>query len=342
MLLDCVDPRRRETVSGLGLLRIAVVIPCFRVSRQVADVIARIGPECSVIYAVDDGCPEQSGNTVEERCLDPRVRVLRHDVNQGVGGAMITGFRAALADGYDIVVKVDGDGQIDPALIPNLVTPIANGVADYVKGNRFFNISDVHAMPITRILGNLALSFLTKLSSGYWSLFDPNNGFVAIDARVLAHLPLDKISKRYFFESDMLFRLNTLRARVIDMPMKAVYGDEVSGLAPTKMIPHFFKRHMVNFVKRLFYSYYLRDFSLASLELPIGMFLLVFGFIFGGITWTENGLAGIPTPTGTIMLAVLPILVGLQFLLAFFGYDTTNMPSEPIGQMIGIRAKGVE
>lgn len=334
MLLDHVDPKRSGLVGDLKGPRVAVVIPCFRVSRQVVDVIARVGPECSVIYAVDDGCPEHSGDIIKERCLDQRVRVLWHDVNQGVGGAMITGFRAALADGNDIVVKVDGDGQIDPALIPNLVAPIANGFSDYVKGNRFFNIGDVQMMPKMRVLGNLALSFLTKLSSGYWSLFDPNNGFVAIDARVLEHIPLEKISKRYFFESDMLFRLNTLRARVIDMPMKAVYGDEVSGLAPARIIPYFFKRHIVNLMKRLFYSYYLRDFSLASIELPLGMILLNFGLIFGGITWMENGLAGIPTPTGTIMLAVLPILVGLQFLLAFFGYDTTNIPSEPIGQML--------
>ncbi|WP_323982199.1 glycosyltransferase family 2 protein [Novosphingobium aureum] len=314
---------------------VAVVIPCYRVSRQIADLVARIGPCCHAIYAIDDACPEHSGDALEAACDDPRLTVLRHTVNQGVGGAVMTGYRAALADGHAVVVKLDGDGQMDPALIPALVHPILAGQADYVKGNRFFMVSDVKAMPKGRIAGNLALSFLTKLSSGYWSLFDPNNGFVAIDARVLAHLPLDLIARRYFFESDMLFRLNTLRARVVDMPMRAVYGDEESSLKPLRMIPHFARRHAVNLAKRLGYSYYLRDFTLASIELPLGLLLTLFGAIFGAVTWYRNAGAGIETPTGTVMLAVLPILVGLQLLLAFIGYDTANAPSEPIGPTIG-------
>ncbi|MFM5929935.1 MAG: glycosyltransferase family 2 protein [Novosphingobium sp.] len=320
-------------------LRIAAVLPCYRVADKVLGVIDRIGPECTAIYAVDDCCPEKSGEVITAQCRDPRVKVLRHEANQGVGGAVLTGMRAALADGADIVIKIDGDGQMDPALIPLFVAPIADGRADYVKGNRFFSPEDARGMPLGRLIGNLGLSFLTKLSTGYWSLFDPNNGYVAIDARVLANLPFDKIARRYFFESDMLFRLGTLRARVIDLPMRAVYDDENSSLSPLKMVPHFFGRHMVNTAKRITYSYFLRDFSVASVELVVGTLLFLFGMIFGSYHWLTNMHAGVTTPVGTVMLAVLPVLVGLQFLLAFVGYDVASAPSQPISPMLGSSVK---
>jgi glycosyltransferase involved in cell wall biosynthesis len=314
--------------------KVAVVIPCFRVAAQVADVIARVGPECTAIYVIDDACPERSGEVVRSTVADPRVRVIRHDVNQGVGGAMITGYRTALAEGADIVVKIDGDGQMDPTLIPKFVAPIASGRADYVKGNRFYNLEDVQAMPASRLVGNLALSFLTKLSSGYWGLFDPNNGFVAIDARVLANMPLQKISRRYFFESDMLFRLNIMRAVVFDMPMRAVYEQETSSLIPHRVAPHFLRRHLANVFKRVFYSYFLRDFSMASVELVLGCLLFLFGLTFGSMIWIANGNAGVVSTTGTVMIAVLPLLIGLQLLLAFIGCDIGNAPSQVVGPLI--------
>lgn len=318
--------------------RVAVVMPCYRVGEQVLDLIERIGPEVSTIYAIDDACPEQSGAVIEAACRDPRVTLIRHEVNQGVGGAVMTGFARALADGAEIVIKLDGDGQMNPALIPMFVKPIVEGRADYVKGNRFFSPEDARNMPRTRLAGNLALSFLTKLSTGYWSLFDPNNGYVAIDARVLASLPLDKVSRRYFFESDMLFRLGTLRARVIDLPMRAVYAEETSSLNPTRMISHFGRRHLVNTCKRISYSYFLRDFSVASLELVFGTLLFAFGMMFGAYHWLHALGTGAITPVGTVMLAVLPLLVGLQFLLAFVGYDVANSPAEPVAPLLsGVR-----
>lgn len=337
MRFEPVDLPRNESFPGLA--RVAAVIPCYRVSRQILDLLRAIPADVTAIYVVDDCCPEASGDLVERDCRDPRVTVLRHEVNQGVGGAMITGFRQALADGAEIVVKLDGDGQMDPALLPQFVQPIAWGRADYAKGNRFFNIEDVRAMPKVRVLGNVALSFITKMSTGYWSLFDPNNGYVAIDARVLARLPLDKIDRRYFFESDMLFRLKTLRARVVDVPMEAVYADEASSLSPLRSIPHFLSRHMVNLGKRIGYDYFLRDFSLATLELVFGLLLFGFGAAFGTATWIENGLAGRLTSPGTVMLAVLPMMMGLQLLLAFVGFDMANVPAEPIAPLLGRRAR---
>ncbi|HWJ93415.1 MAG TPA: glycosyltransferase family 2 protein, partial [Telluria sp.] len=229
---------------------IAVVIPSYKVTRHILDVIAGIGPEVSRIYVVDDKCPDKSGDFVRAHCQDPRVTVLEHEVNQGVGGAVMTGYRAAIADGARVIVKVDGDGQMDASLIPAFVAPILAGEADYAKGNRFFNLERITAMPPVRLFGNAVLSLLTKLSSGYWDLFDPTNGYTAIHADAARYLPFDKISRRYFFETDMLFRLNTLGAVVVDVPMDAVYGDEVSNLKVSRIVTEFATKHVRNFLKR--------------------------------------------------------------------------------------------
>jgi len=309
--------------------RIAVVIPSYKVRAHVLDVIKNIGPEVSRIYVVDDCCPEQCGLLVEELCHDSRVVVLRHAINQGVGGAVMTGYQAALADGMDIVVKLDGDGQMDPSLILDFVEPVLVGDADYTKGNRFYDLEKVRVMPGVRLFGNAVLSFMAKLSSGYWNLFDPTNGYTAIHRDVLEHLPMSKISKRYFFETDMLFRLNTLRAVVVDVPMDAKYGDEVSNLKISSVAGEFLVKHIRNFLKRLFYNYYLRDMSLASIELPAGCALLLFGTVFGSYNWIRSIDTGLQSSAGTVMLSALPLIVGLQLVLAFLGHDIKSVPDRP-------------
>ena len=316
-------------------VKIAVVIPCFKVSRHVLGVIERIGPECDRIYVVDDCCPERSGDLVSEQCHDPRVTVIRHAQNQGVGGAVISGYLAAQRDGATIVVKIDGDGQMAPELLPFLVAPILRGTADYTKGNRFFDPEAVRAMPLVRLLGNAALSFMAKLSCGYWDSFDPTNGYTAIHAKLVAHLPWDRISRRYFFESDMLFRLNTLRAVVVDVPMEAHYADEVSSLRVSKVLPEFFAKHLRNSVKRIFYNYFLRDFSTATLSLIVGLLLLGFGLVFGSTQWLAAVRSGTASSAGTVMLAALPTLSGLQLLLAFLNYDIASTPRYPIHPSLG-------
>ena len=250
--------------------KIAVIIPSYKVTAHILDVLARIGPEVAAVYVVDDCCPEGSGDLVEAHCIDSRVKVIRHQVNGGVGAAVITGYMAALDDGMDIMVKIDGDGQMDPGMVPDFVAPILAGEADYTKGNRFFDLEQIQAMPTIRLFGNAVLSFFNKISSGYWNLFDPTNGYTALHRDVARSLPFARISERYFFESDMLFRLNTLQAVVVDIPMNATYGDEVSNLRISKVAGEFFKKHIKNTCKRIFYNYYLRDLSLASLQLPLG------------------------------------------------------------------------
>ena len=226
--------------------KLAVVIPCFNVASQILGVLKRIGPEVARIYVVDDRCPQDSGGVVERGSSDPRVTVIHNTVNKGVGGAVLAGMCRAVEEGATILVKLDGDGQMDPALIPGLVAPIQRAEADYTKGNRFYELEGLREMPTVRVIGNAGLSFLSKASSGYWDIFDPTNGFVAIHHEAFRRLPISKLDQRYFFESDLLFRLYLIRAVVLDIPMTAKYADEVSGFRSRNVILPFFRRHSHN------------------------------------------------------------------------------------------------
>jgi dolichol-phosphate mannosyltransferase len=308
---------------------IAVVIPCYRARDHILDVLSAIGPECQAIYVVDDGCPDKSGELIKAECRDPRVRVLQLERNSGVGGATLAGYRAAIDDGAEILVKLDADGQHDPALIPRLVAMIQRGEADYVKGNRFFELDGLQQMPTIRLIGNSLLSFVNKISTGYWNVFDPTNGFTALHAGVARQLPFQKLSKRYFFESDLLFRLGTLRAVVCDVPMPVHYGDEKSHLRVSEVAGEFAIKHLANTFKRLFYNYYLRDFSVASIEIIVGVASLAWGTSFGLTHWWISGVQqGVAVTSGRVMMAALPILLGVQLILAFLNYDIQNVPRD--------------
>jgi dolichol-phosphate mannosyltransferase len=317
--------------------RVAAILPCYRSGAHVLEVIAAIGPEVDIIICVDDACPDKVGDHIQAHAVDPRVVVLRHAVNQGVGGAVCTGYAHALELGADILVKIDSDGQMDPSEISVLVDPIVRGDADYAKGNRFFNIEDLQGMPVLRLFGNAGLSFLTKLSSGYWSVFDPTNGYTAVHARMIERVPLDKVAKRYFFESDLLFRLGTLRARVADVPMAAIYGDEVSQMDVGKIVIPFFAYNVTNFLKRLFYTYLLRNFSVASLYFLFGVPLTLFGVLFGAQRWIDAVSDARPATSGQVMIAALPILIGVQMVLNFIAYDVENEPRTAVWPLL--RAK---
>jgi hypothetical protein len=238
----------------------------------------------------------------------------------------LRGFAEAAAEDATVIVKLDGDGQMDPAHISSFAAVILSGEADYAKGNRFFEPEGVATMPTSRLVGNAGLSFLAKLSTGYWHSFDPTNGYVAIHGSLIPLLPINKIAKRYFFESDLLFRLGLLGARVVDVPMHGYYGDEVSGLNPYREIPRFAAAHGRNFAKRIFYNYFLRNFSIASIELVLGLALFIFGVVFGALNWGFHQ----PATAGTVMVAALPILLGAQLILAFLNYDIESTPRQAL------------
>ena len=310
-------------------LNIAVVIPCYRVKSHINDVLNNIGPEVNRIYVVDDACPESTGKMVVETNRDSRLKVLFHSQNQGVGGAVRTGYLQALMDGMDVIVKIDGDGQMDPNLILTIARPVLAGRADYSKGNRFSNLESMLKMPKVRLIGNAFLSLMTKFSSGYWSITDPTNGFTAIHRKALEAIDLQKIRTSYFFESDMLFRLNIANCVAVDIPMNSVYGQEKSNLKIHKVMLEFPRLHLVNFFKRLVYRYYLREWSVGSFELPIGFGLLGFGVVFAMQSYQLAVSIGSATTAGQAMASAVAVILGAQLLLSFLALDVQSEPRVP-------------
>jgi hypothetical protein len=206
---------------------------------------------------------------------------------------------------------------------------VVEGNADYSKGNRFDSLENLFGMPKIRIFGNAVLSIWSKVSSGYWTVTDPTNGFTAIHRKALEAINLDKIRKSYFFESDMLFRLSIANCVVADVPMVAVYGEEKSNLRVSKVLFEFPWRHSVNFLKRIFYRYYLREWSVGSFELPLGLVLLIFGTWFGLSSYLAASAAGVATTAGQVTGSAVALILGVQLLLSFLSYDVQSEPRIP-------------
>jgi dolichol-phosphate mannosyltransferase len=324
-----IDTSRDAVPAAQHPPRIAVIIPAYRAAAHIGRVLSRIPASVSHIVVVEDCSPDDTAEVVRN-WRDPRVTLVRHTENQGVGGAVMTGYQAALAQGADILVKMDSDDQMDPGYLGPLIAPLLRGEADYTKGNRFLHTRELHSMPLARRIGNAGLSFMTKLASGYWNIFDPTNGYTAIAAPVARLLRNDSISKRYFFESSVLLELSQLRAVVRDVAMPAIYGDETSSLSVANSLREFAPRLFRGFCRRLFTNYFVRDFSLVALFLLAGVLLTGFGTLWGAYHWYQSIHTGRAAPTGTVMLAVLPIVLGIQFLLQGVIADIQGVPTRPL------------
>jgi glycosyltransferase involved in cell wall biosynthesis len=319
----------RDMDPRLEGARVWLVVPCYRVKSKILDVIAKTPAWVEGIVCVDDACPEQSGDFIEGHAKDPRVVVVRLIQNQGVGGATLAGYAEAAARGAEVMVKVDGDDQMDMGYIAHLVAPILLGEADYAKGNRFTSISHLVQMPGVRVFGNAALSFAAKLSTGYWNIFDPTNGYTAIESQVARTILKKRVSPRFFFETDLLYHLGTLRAVVRDVPMPARYADEVSNLRISAILGPFALKHARNFLQRMLGQYFVRDFNAASLELLFGVALMLFGVGYAA-HYVSVGHHAKAASAGVVMAAALPVILGVQLLLQALNFDVLNVPSRPI------------
>jgi len=310
---------------------IAAVVPAYRVEGQIQAVLRGLPAYLKYVIVVDDASPDRTAALVEAVAKrDRRVILLRHEKNQGVGGAMVSGFRKALDLGAEIIAKVDGDGQMDAGHLPRLLAPLVQGRADYTKGNRFRDFAALRKMPPVRRIGNMGLGFLAKAATGYWNLFDPTNGFLAIRSEVLAQLPLDQIDRGYYFEISMLAHLYLISAVVQDVPMPARYRDEVSNLAVERVLLEFPFKLIGTFVRRVLLKEFLYDFSMVSIYLLVGFPLLMFGVGFGAIKWWQYWRAGVPAPTGTVILPTLSLLLGIQLLLSAVESDLRSVPAQPL------------
>ena len=319
-------PAAALTLEGAGVW---LVIPCYKVGDHILNVLIKAPAWVEGVVCVDDACPDGSGDLIEASVTDPRVFVLRLAINQGVGGATLAGYADAVRRGARVLVKVDGDDQMDLAQAGALVAPILLGEADYAKGNRFTLLTHLTAMPTVRVLGNALLSFAAKLSTGYWNIFDPTNGYTALEANVARLILERRIAQRFFFETDLLYHLGVLRAVVRDVPMPARYANEVSNIRLIDVIGPFAFCHARNFIQRVLGQYFVRDFNAASLELLMGLAALLFGAGYG-LSYIANRAPGQAAPAGVVMLAALPVILGVQFLLQAMNFDVLNVPSRPI------------
>lgn len=309
------------------MFRIAVVIPAYKVEKQIQRVLAKIPAEVDEIIIVDDCSPDGTAQVLAE-ISDKRVHVITHLKNMGVGGAMLSGYSYALNLDCDVVVKLDGDDQMDPAYIEEIIQPIKNHQADYVKGNRFLHQAELAKMPLIRLIGNFGLTFLTKLASGYWNVFDPTNGYTAIGREKLSLLDPKRIARNYFFETSMLCELRKIDAVAQDLPMPAIYQDEKSSISIGRELFVFSGNLTQRFFHRLTRQYFLYNFNAASLYLVLGTLLGLFGFIWGVVKWNQSVQTGIPATTGTVLLAVLPIILAVQFITQAIALDISSVPSE--------------
>ncbi len=327
--------RERGILPDFKKYNIVVVVPCYRVEREIQTVLQGIPKFVKRIIVVDDASPDSTSTVVSAiAAKDKRIALVRHMSNQGVGGAMVTGFRKALELGAQIVVKIDGDGQMDTTHLPELIAPLINGQADYTKGNRFRDFVSLQQMPLVRRVGNMGLAFLSKAATGYWNLFDPTNGFTAIRAEVLAELPLEKIDHTYYFETSMLANLYLLGAVVKDVPMPARYRSEVSNMLIHRILFQFPFKLFGTLLKRLVLKNYIYDFTMGSIYILVGFPLLLFGLIFGGIKWIQYASVNLPAPTGTVMLPTLSVLLGIQLLLSAIEIDLRSVPKEPLSELL--------
>jgi dolichol-phosphate mannosyltransferase len=320
-----------HVIRSTGEVRVAAVIPAFNVGGVIEEVLRQLPAQIGTAVVVDDGSTDDTAAVVERWAkLDPRIHLIRHDRNRGVGAAMVTGFRKSLELEADVVVKIDGDGQMPVALVPRLVQPLFTGEADYTKGNRFRDLDAIRHMPFLRRFGNLILSFLAKAATGYWHCFDSTNGFVAIRADVLAQMPLHNVDPGYFFELSMLSQLYLLGAVVREEPMPALYRGEPSSLSIPRVLVTFPGRLVSSLIRRIVLKNFVYDFSLESLHLAVGLPLLLAGVLYGGYNWVWYSTRAIAAPTGTVVLSALLVILGFQLLLSAIALDLQSVPHDPI------------
>ncbi|MFU8867317.1 glycosyltransferase family 2 protein [Natronococcus sp.] len=274
---------------------IGVVVPAYDEAGFVGNVLETIPDYVDRVYAVDDRSRDRTWAEITERAtrlnreaavdrnsgalvagatFDRRIVPIRHDRNRGVGAAIATGYRRALADGIDVTAVMAGDGQMDPAYLPALLDPIVDGEADYAKGNRLTDGAYRAEMPRFRLVGNAILTALTRIASGYWRIGDPQNGYTAISRRALDVLDLEALYDRYGYPNDLLARCNAAGLRVADVPIPARYGDEQSSIAYATYVPTVSALLVRTFVRRLARRYPLRKRHPVSLSYALGALAL--------------------------------------------------------------------
>jgi glycosyltransferase involved in cell wall biosynthesis len=300
--------------------RVAVVVPAHDEEALIGGTLAGIPDFVDRVYVVDDDSGDATAARAQE-AGDPRVEVISHPQNEGVGAAIVTGYRRALAEGIDVTCVMAADGQMDPADLERIAAPVARGEVDYAKANRLFTGQAWTLMPRHRYLGNAVLSMLTKIASGYWHVADSQSGYTAISRETLDQLDLDRIYRRYGFPNDMLVHLNVWSARVRDIPSRPIYGiGERSEIKLWRVIPSIAWLLFKGFFWRLREKYVIRDFHPLVFFYTLGILLTLAGLILGAVE-TILRLKGNELTTPTMILVALLLISGSQFTLFAMWFD---------------------
>jgi dolichol-phosphate mannosyltransferase len=325
----------RMLIEEIQRWNVVVVIPAYNEEGHIETTLRSMPNFVTSVIVVDDASKDSTPDIVARLAEeDPRIELVRHERNRGIGGAMVSGYERAQELQAGIVVKMDADGQMSPDDLPALLRPLIRGEADYAKGNRFHDFAALRRMPPLRRTGNMALSFLTKGAVGYWKCFDPCNGYVAVRGDILKQVPLAALGKSFFFETSMLAQLYLLGAVVKDVPMPARYGDETSHLSIRRVLFEFPWRLLTCFTRRILLKNFLYDFSMETIYLVAGLPLLIAGMLYGGVNWYAYGTAGTGAPTGTVIIPALLIILGFQLLLAAVSEDLHSTPKEPLWRQL--------
>lgn len=309
--------------NKINNLKICVVIPYYNASEKIHVVISKIPEFIDKIVVVNDCSKEPVPDSINQF---EKVLLLETNKNSGVGGATKVGFKKVLELDFDIIIKMDADDQMDAKYLPELISAISKKKYGYAKGNRFKDLNAISKMPYVRRIGNIGLSFLTKMATGYWNNFDPTNGYFAIKKDVLKRLNLSKIENRYFFETSMLSQLYLLNVSIKDIIMPAIYNDEKSNMKVWKIPFEFIPKLSKVFIKRVLNSYFVFDFNIGSFYIFFGVLFFVFGLVFGLIKWYHYTSNNTLAPTGTIIIATLTIIIGFQLILQAIQYDISKAP----------------
>jgi glycosyltransferase involved in cell wall biosynthesis len=300
--------------------RVAVVVPAYDEERLVAETVRGIPEFVDRIFVVDDASRDGTV-AAAEAVADPRVHILRHERNAGVGAAIATGYRRALEEEIDVTCVMAADKQMDPAELRELVEPVARGEVEYTKANRLVSGEAWTVIPRTRYLGNAVLSLLTKIASGYWHVADSQAGYTALSQTALRRLDLDALYPRYGFPNDMLVHLNVQNARVRDMPSRPIYDvGEQSGIRLRSVVPRISWLLFKAFWWRMGQKYVIRDFHPLVFFYGFGVLMLSVGFVLGLIELVLRIAGNAITPASIVLVAVL-LIAGLQMTLFAMWFD---------------------
>jgi glycosyltransferase involved in cell wall biosynthesis len=299
---------------------VAVVVPAFDEAPLIEATLQGIPEFVDRVLVIDDGSADDTGELARS-FGDQRVEVIRHERNQGVGAAIVTGYRRALAERMDATAVMAGDNQMDPDELESLVLPVVRGEVDYAKANRLFTGSAWELIPRSRYVGNAILSFLTKIASGYWHVADSQAGYTVIGLPILRQLDLDRIYTSYGFPNDMLVHLNVWNARVRDLPSRPIYGvGERSGIKIRRVVPRISWLLLKGFFWRLREKYVIRDFHPLVFFYFLGFLMTTVGLVLG-IVETVLRIAGNHITPATIVLVALLLISGSQFTLFAMWFD---------------------